>query len=143
MNIRKGRIIIFITLMSLFIGICAVDTIAVNAKSPSDRQIVREYCHKHYKGYTIRYFMKWNDKIMSHRANKKVVYVQIEQSISSGKKDLRNNKYWGYVKGQHYYKTWYNKKVKKGKTVKSYYIYNPKNNYCDDIVAVVDNKILR
>ena len=76
MSIRKGRIIIFITLMSLFIGICAVDTVAVNAKSPSDRQIVREYCHRHYKGYTIRYFTKWNDKVMSHRANRKIVYVE-------------------------------------------------------------------
>ena len=53
------------------------------------------------------------------------------------------SEYWGYVKGQHFYKTWYNKKVKKGKEVKSYYIYNPKNNYCDDVVAVVDNKILQ
>lgn len=143
MAIRKGRIIILIALISLFIGICIIDTVAVNANSMSDRQIVNEYCHEHYKGYVIRYFTKWNKKIMTHRANKRVVYVQIEKSISSGKKDSRNGKYWGYVKGQNYYKTWYNKKVAKGKTVKSYYIYNPKTNYTDDIVAVVDNKILR
>lgn len=133
MNIRKGRIIIFITLMLLFIGICAVDTIAVNAKSPSDRQIVREYCHKHYKGYTIRYFTKWNEKVMSHRANKKIVYVEKMVSYSKGK--------YGYTKEGYYIK--YNKRVKKGKKVISYCIYNPKNNSCDDVVAVVDNKILR
>lgn len=137
------RRVIGLILMIVFIGVIALDTVEVSAKSLTDKQIVKEYCKRHYKGYKIKYFTKWNDKVMSHRANKKVVYVQIEQSISSGKKDLRNNRYWGYVKGQHYYKTWYNKKVKKGKTVKSYYIYNPKNNYCDDIVAVVDNKILR
>ena len=133
MSIRKGRIIIFITLISLFIGICAVDTVAVNAKSPSDRQIVREYCHKHYKGYTIRYFTKWNDKVMSHRANRKIVYVEKMISYSKGK--------YGYTKDGYYIK--YNKKVKKGKKVISYCIYNPKNNSCDDVVAVVDNKILR
>lgn len=133
MNIRKGRIIIFITLMSLFIGICAVDTVAVNAKSPSDRQIVREYCHKHYKGYTIRYFTKWNDKVMSHRANRKIVYVEKMISYSKGK--------YGYTKEGYYIK--YNKRVKKGKKVISYCIYNPKNNSCDDVVAVVDNKIIR
>lgn len=133
MNIRKGRIIIFITLISLFIGICAVDTVAVNAKSPSDRQIVREYCHKHYKGYTIRYFTKWNDKVMSHRANRKIVYVEKMVSYSKGK--------YGYTKEGYYIK--YNKRVKKGKKVISYCIYNPKNNSCDDVVAVVDNKILR
>jgi len=133
MSIRKGRIIIFITLMSLFIGICAVDTVAVNAKSPSDRQIVREYCHRHYKGYTIRYFTKWNDKVMSHRANRKIIYVEKVISYSKGK--------YGYTKDGYYIK--YNKKVKKGKKVISYCIYNPKNNSCDDVVAVVDNKILR
>jgi hypothetical protein len=119
--------------MSLFIGICAVDTVAVNAKSPSDRQIVREYCHKHYKGYTIRYFTKWNDKVMSHRANRKIVYVEKMVSYSKDK--------YGYTKDAYYIK--YNKRVKKGKKVISYCIYNPKNNSCDDVVAVVDNKILR
>lgn len=133
MSIRKGRIIIFITLISLFIGICAVDTVAVNAKSPSDRQIVKEYCRKHYKGYTIRYFTKWNDKVMSHRANRKIVYVEKMISYSKGK--------YGYTKEGYYIK--YNKRVKKGKKVISYCIYNPKNNSCDDVVAVVDNKILR
>jgi len=133
MNIRKGRIIIFITIMSLFIGICAVDTVAVSAKSLSDRQIVTEYCHKHYKGYTIRYFTKWNENVMLHRANKKIVYVEKMTSYSKGK--------YGYTKDGYYIK--YNKRVKKGKKVISYCIYNPKNNSCDDVVAVVDNKILR
>ena len=133
MSIRRGRIIIFITLISLFIGVCAVDTIAVNAKSISDRQIVKEYCHKHYKGCSIRYFTKWNDKVMLHRANKRIVYIEKVISYSKGK--------YGYTKDGYYIK--YNKRVKKGKKVISYCIYNPKSNYCDDVVAVVDNKILR
>lgn len=133
MKIRKGRIIIFITLISLFIGICAVDTVAVSAKSLSDRQMVREYCRKHYKGYTIRYFTKWNENVMSHRANRKIVYVEKMISYSKGK--------YGYTKEGYYIK--YNKRVKKGKKVISYCIYNPKNNSCDDVIAVVDNKILR
>ena len=143
MSIRKGDIICLTVIISLLVGIIAFDSVSVNAKSKTDKQIVQDYCHKHYKGYKVTYFTKWNDEIMSHRTDKRIVYVQIEKSISSGKKDSINGRYWGYIKGQHYYKTWYNKKVKKGKEVKSYYIYNPKNNYCDDIVAVVDNKILR
>ena len=33
--------------------------------------------------------------------------------------------------------------LKKDKTVKSYFVFNPKNNYCDDIVAVIDNGKIR
>ena len=143
MTIKKGYIICYVILISLLISIFILDTAVVDAKSMSDKQIVKEYCKHNYKGYKVKYFTQWNDKVMSHRANKNIVYVQIEKSISSGKKDSRNGKYWGYVKGQHFYKTWYNKKVKKGKEVKSYYIYNPNTNYEDDIVAVVDNKKIR
>ena len=143
MTIKKGYIICYVILISLLISIFILDTAVVDAKSMSDKQIVKEYCKHNYKDYKVKYFTQWNDKVMSHRANKNIVYVQIEKSISSGKKDSRNGKYWGYVKGQHFYKTWYNKKVKKGKEVKSYYIYNPNTNYEDDIVAVVDNKKIR
>lgn len=132
------RIIALVILMVFVIG-CA----PCMAKSSSDKVIVKAYCEKHYKGYKIQYFTKWNEKKMTHRANKKIVYVQIEKSISSGKKDSRNDMYWGYIKGQSYYRTWYNTKVRKGKGVVSYYIYNPYNNYEDDIVAVVDNKRIR
>lgn len=131
--------IIALTLLIVFVIGCA----PCMAKSTSNKSLVKSYCNTHYKGYKIKYFTKWNEKTMTHRANKKIVYVQIEKSISSGKKDSRNNRYWGYIKGQTYYKTWYNKKVKKGKKITSYYIYNPYTNYEDDIVAVVDNKQIR
>jgi len=143
MRKTKGHIICWIIVLSMFMGIVTLDTTSVNAKVKSDKQIVKEYCNKYYKGYQIRYFTKWDEKMITHRANKKIIYVQIEKSVSSGKEDSRNGRYWGYIKGQYYYKTWYNKKVAKGKTVKSYYIFNPKNNYEDDIVAVVDNNLLR
>lgn len=113
------------------------------AKSPTDKQIVKNYCTQHYPNMKIKYFTKWNDKVMCNRAGKGVVYVEVEKSISSGKKDSRNGRCWGYVKGQHYYKTWYNKKVKRGKAVTSYYIYDPCTNYDDGIVAVIDNKKIR
>lgn len=139
MNKIKGCAIINILLV-----ICILfSTVVVDAKAPSDKVLIKQYCNRHYHGYKIKYFTKWNDKVMYHRANKKVVYVEIEKSISSGKIDPRNGMCWGYVKGQHYYKNWYNKRVKKGKIVTSYYIYNPYSNYEDDIVAVIDNKKIR
>lgn len=138
---KKNPFIIPIILITIFIIFADyTPTFAVNK---SNKQIVKEYCNKYYKGYKIEYFTKWNEKKMSHRTDKKVVYVEISRSISSGKKDSRNNKYWGYIKGQHFYKNWYNTKVKKGKTVTQYCIYNPYTNYCDDVVAVVDNHKIR
>ena len=143
MTERIVRKLIGFMFIVMLMGIVVIDTTSTYAKTMTDKQIVREYVTKHYNGYQIRYFTKWNEKTMTHRANTNIVYVQIEKSVSSGKIDKRNGRCWGYIKGQHYYKTWYNKKVKKGKTVKSYYIYNPHTNYDDDIVAVVDNKLLR
>lgn len=127
------------TLIIVFVFSCST----CFAEKTSDKQLVQKYCTAHYPKMKIKYFTKWNEKTITHRTNKNIVYVQIEKSISSGKKDSRNGRYWGYVKGQRYYKTWYNKKVKKGKTVTSYYIYNPYTNYTDDIIAVIDNKKIR
>jgi len=105
----------------------------------TDKQIVERYCKEHYNGYKIVY----TKEVPTNRMNKKIVYIQIEKSVSSGKIDKRNNRCWGFIDGSNYYKTWYNKKVRKGKKVTSYYIYNPNTNYEDDIVAVIDNKKIR
>lgn len=109
----------------------------------TDTQIVKKYCHKHYKNCKIIYLSKYNEKKITTRKGKNIVYVEIVTSKSSGKKDPCNGKYWGYLVGSNYYKMWYNKKVPKGKKVKSYCIYNPYTNYEDDIVAVIDNKKIR
>lgn len=99
----------------------------------SDKALVKKYCDKHYKGYKIVYMTKWNEKTILHRKGKSIVYVEVMTSKSRGT--------YGYTKEGYYIK--YNKKVTKGKTVKSYCIYNPYTNYCDDVVAVVDNKKIR
>lgn len=123
--------------MLVLLGTCVLGilcgTLLAEAKTPTDKQIVKSYCAKHYKGYKIKYFTKWNDKVMLNRKGKKVVYVEKMVSYSKGN--------YGYTKDGYYIR--YNKKVKKGKKVVSYCIYNPKTNYCDDVVAVIDNKRIR
>lgn len=99
----------------------------------TDKGLVKNYCSIHYKNYKVVYFTKWNQKKMTHRKGKHIVYVEKVVSTSKGK--------YGYTKDKFYIT--YNKKVKKGKKVISYCIYNPKSNYIDDIVAVVDNKKIR
>ena len=73
-------------------------------------------------------------KRITHRKGKNIVYI--EKCISKSK-----GKYGRTIKGKHYIR--YNKKVNKGKKVTSYLIWNPYNNYSDDVVAVVDNKMVR
>ena len=73
--------------------------------------------------------------MITHRKGKKIVYIEKIVSISSGKN-------YGYTKKGHYYIA-YNKKVKKGKRVVSYFVWNPNTNYCDDVIASVDNKMIR
>ena len=103
-------------------------------KAKTNKQIVKEYRNKHFKGYKIKYFKKWDEKKMTNRKGKKILYVEKMVSYSKGKK-------YGYTKDGCYIR--YNKKVKKGKKVISYCIYNPKTNYIDDVIAVVDNKKIR
>ena len=96
----------------------------------TDKQLVRKYVKKHYKGYRIEYT---TNPCPNHKS-KEVVTVSVEKSISDGG-------YYGTTLDG--YSIAYNKKVKKGKKVKSYMIWNPHNNTCDDVVAVVDNKKVR
>lgn len=78
---------------------------------------------------------KKNWKKILKRKNKNIVYVEKCVTKSSGKN-------YGYtIKGHNYVA--YNCKVKKNTKVTSYFVYNPYTNYSDDIVAVVDNKMVR
>lgn len=115
----------------------------VNAKT--NKQVVRNYVNTHYgKNWKIKY-VPWTSPIIDHRtdyAKKKVIIVDVVKSKSTGKKDKRNNRYYGKILGSRY-RCWYNKKVVKGKMVTQYAIYNPYNNECDDVMAVVDNGMIR
>ena len=129
------KIIVIILSVTIIFGIgCA----PVQAKTTTNRDIVKEYCKKHYPNYKIKYYNydDYNEKVILHRKGKKVVYVEKFVSYSSGKKYKS-----GYSEEGYY--ICYNKKVPKGKKVVSYLIYNPRTNYCDDIVAVVDNNKIR
>lgn len=73
------------------------------------------------------------EKTITHRKNKKYIIVEKIVSISAGGRK-------GYDKYNQLIT--YNKKVKKGKKIVSYLIYNPKTNYSDDIIFKIDNNIV-
>ena len=90
----------------------------------SDKTLAKNWAKSHYnKPIKV---VKTN-KVPKKR--KGTVYIEKVKTKSKGG-------YKGYtIKGKHSVK--YPKKVKKGKKVTMYFIYNPYTNYCDDIVAVV------
>jgi hypothetical protein len=127
---KRNPFVIPFILVSLFIVFASV---MPTYASTDDYALVKSYCKANYPNHKVVMFTKYNVKVMEHRANKKVVYVEKFVSYSKGK--------YGYSKKGEYVK--YNKRVKKGKKVISYFVYNPYTNYCDDVVAVVDNHRIR
>ena len=98
----------------------------------SDLFLVQDYCQEFYANYQIEYVQCYDDVILN-RANKGIVYVEIVKSESIGNYGVLEN---GSIIA-------YNKEIPIGQKVTSYCIYNPQNNYCDDVVAVVDNQMIR
>jgi len=105
----------------------------VDARKLSDRQLVKDWCRKHFRNYRIK-IVKENDSRIWNRMSKRVVYVEKVKSISRGGRHGTTR--GGFCIG-------YNMNVKRGKRITSYVIWNPRNNVCDDVLAVVDNGRIR
>ena len=109
------------------------DSTIVYGASTTNTHLAREYAKHNYPNCKIVMLKQYDANKIENRANKNIVYIEKFISYSKGK--------YGYSKDGYYVK--YNKKVKKGKKVVSYFIYNPHTNYFDDVVAVVDNHKIR
>lgn len=109
-----------------------------NPRMINDRKFAIAWAKATYPKCKIKFITLTNDKSWKKilkRKGKNTVYIEKKISKSSGKN-------YGYtIKG--HYRVGYNKRVKKNKKVVSFVIWNPYTNYCDDIVAVVDNKMIR
>lgn len=85
----------------------------------------KAYCHKYYKDYKIK-IVKMG-KVPKNRKSTKTIYIEKVYTKSLGGK-------MGIIVGTKY-KVKYTKKVKKGIKQYCYFVYNPNNNSCDDIIA--------
>lgn len=100
----------------------------------TDEFLAISWAVTHYPDCEIEFVHEYDFEVMESREGKNIVYIEVIESISDG------NKY-GVIDGQ-----WiiaYNTEVPKGEKVTSYSIYNPYTNYCDDVVAVIDNGMIR
>lgn len=117
--------------------ICAIliSVICSFYSTPTDTQLVEQYCHQNYPNCEVVFYLyeDYKEETITNRANTGKVYVEIFTSYSDGNNGWSEEGY--YVA--------YNTNVEKGKKVTSYFIYNPYTNYYDDVVAVVDNGKIR
>lgn len=90
-------------------------------------QIVEEY------DLPVRYIEEYDPEIVENRTDDYLL-IEIVESVSDG------NYYGTDTEG---YILVYNKDVPAGEHVTSYVVYNPYTQYCDDVVAVVDNGMKR
>lgn len=114
------KVIIFTLVMVIAV---VFSTGAASAKT-SDLQLAKNWAKAHYSE-PIKVVNEF--KVPSKR--KGTTYIEKVRTVSDGGTKGHT------VKGKYFVK--YPKKVKKGKKVTMYLVWNPKNNACDDVVAVV------
>lgn len=111
--------------------------VSVKAKD-KNIQLVNNYIKRNYdlKAFSVKYIKskKLTYKMIRSRVGKNIIYVEVCKSVANGNRH-------GVQDGKYYIA--YNKNVRKDKHVTSYCIWNPCNNYCDDVEAVVDNEKIR
>ena len=105
----------------------------VNCKKINNKQLAKRWCTKHYPKCKVK-FVKEGDQRINIRKGKRIVYIEVVKSRSRGNRHGTTS--LGCCIG-------YNIKVSKGKRITSYVIWNPCTDYCDDVVAVVDNGRIR
>ena len=112
-----------LVVMMMVVIAMVFSTGAASAKT-SDLQLAKNWAKAHYSE-PIKVVNEF--KVPSKR--KGTTYIEKVRTVSDGGTKGHT------VKGKYIVK--YPKKVKKGKKVTMYFIWNPKNNACDDVVAVV------
>lgn len=105
-------------------------------------QIVKELTKKYHKPIKLvgecETPEKTVDNLIMHRKGKSYILVTKVYSYSDG-----SDHGWYKTPDGNRYIIGYNKKVPAGKKVLSYVIWNPKTNYEDDVLYVVDNLTYR
>lgn len=135
-SMRRALFILAAIMMFTF------NPVTVKANTNKDLSVATTYISRHYPGYKVRFVPEGKPNMIKLRTRKgkRIVYVEVLKSNAKGNlKGKRRS--WGITTKGSYIT--YNRRVKKGKRVISYCIWNPNSNYTDDVVAVVDNGLLR
>lgn len=122
--------------------VLAMNPVTVKANTNKDLSVAMTYISRHYPGYKVRFVPegKPNTMKLRTRKGKRIIYVEVLKSNAKGNLQGKRRSWGITTKGSY---ITYNRRVKKGKRVTSYCIWNPNTNYTDDVVAVVDNGFIR
>ena len=119
-----------------------LNPVTVIANTNKDLSVATTYISRHYPGYKVRFVPEGKPNMIKLRTRKgkRIVYVEVLKSNARGNLQGKRRSWGITTKGSY---ITYNRRVKKGKRVTSYCIWNPNSNYTDDVVAVVDNGFIR
>ena len=107
-----------------------VKTGVTKTTTKTNLTLAKEYCQKYFSNYNIKVVTH----VPTNRNDGEHIYIEKIKTTSKGG-------YWGKTKDGYSIK--YNKKVKKGKKITVYLVYNPSNNYCDDVICKVCSHIVK
>ena len=113
-----------IIFMIIIFMVVAFSTGTASASTKNNKTLAKNWVKSHYS-QPIKFVSQ--GKVPKNR--KGIGYIEKLKTKSDGKHNGHT------IKG--HYCVSYPKKVKKGKKVTMYLIWNPYTNYCDDVVAVV------
>lgn len=119
-----------------------LNPVTVKANTNKDLSVATTYISRHYPGYKVRFVPEGKPNMIKLRTRKgkRIVYVEVLKSNARGNLQGKRRSWGITTKGSY---ITYNRRVKKGKRVTSYCIWNPNSNYTDDVVEVVDNGFIR
>ena len=136
------RFLISILIMALLISCFAIPAEAKQTNGKTNWQIVKELTKKYGKPIKLVDEIKTPEKKLSKLIlnRKGKPYILVTRVVSYGNGTTHG---WYTTDEGNRFIIGYNKRVPVGKKVVSYIIWNPKTNYEDDILYVVDNRTYR
>lgn len=127
LSILLGIVTILIAI-TLFL-ICNMDTEA-KAKPKECVRVEKQIKYKYGKKTRIYDSSKLSYRTLTTRKNKSIIVERVYGKVTTGKNGRDSNGYYISYKGV--------RGIHKGSRIVSYFVYNPKNNYSDDIIKRYD-----
>lgn len=126
-------------LVAMAITTLATSTLTIQVAAITNKDVIKQYIKESFTieaDYRIVFVKseKLTSKMLKQRKRDGIIYVEKITSTSCGGKYGRTDD-GGFVR--------YNKKTRIGRKVKSFLVYNPESKAVDDVIAVIDHKMIR
>ena len=125
-------------LVAMAITTLATSTLTTQAAAITNKDVINQYIEESFMAETDYKTVfikseKLTNKMLRQRKKEGIIYVEKITSTSCGTYGRTDD--GGVVH--------YNKRTRIGKKVKSFLVYNPESKAVDDVIAVVDHKMIR